>query len=32
LIGAGKIVKQSIEPGIQVYRGGLIELTLRWCF
>ena len=29
LIGAGKIVKQSIEPGIQVYRGGLIELTLR---
>ena len=29
LIGAGKIVKQSIIPGTQVYRGGLIELTLR---
>jgi cell division protein FtsI (penicillin-binding protein 3) len=29
LIGAGKIVKQSINPGSQVYRGGLIELTLR---
>ncbi len=29
LIGAGKIVKQSVKPGSQVYRGGLIELTLR---
>lgn len=29
LIGAGKIMKQSIKPGSQVYRGGLIELTLR---
>ena len=29
LIGAGKIVKQSIKPGSQIYRGGLIELTLR---
>ena len=29
LIGAGKIIKQSIEPGTQVYRGGLVELTLR---
>jgi cell division protein FtsI (penicillin-binding protein 3) len=29
LIGAGKIIKQSIKPGSQVYRGGLIELTLR---
>lgn len=29
LIGAGKIVKQSVKPGGQVYRGGLIELTLR---
>ncbi len=29
LLGAGKIIKQSIKPGSQVYRGGLIELTLR---
>lgn len=29
LIGAGKIVKQSVQPGSQVFRGGLIELTLR---
>ena len=29
LLGAGKIVKQSIVPGSQAYRGGLVELTLR---
>jgi len=29
LLGAGKIIKQSVKPGSQVYRGGLIELTLR---
>lgn len=29
LIGVGKVVKQSIKAGSQIYRGGLIELTLR---
>lgn len=29
LNGAGKVVKQSIRAGSQIYRGGLIELTLR---
>jgi beta-lactam-binding protein with PASTA domain len=29
IAGFGKVVKQSIPAGTQVYAGGLIELTLN---
>ena len=29
LKGYGKVTKQSVFPGKQIYRGGLIELTLN---
>jgi hypothetical protein len=29
LVGYGKVVSQSVKPGVEIYRGGLVELKLN---